>query len=59
MTDMFAVPVGIENFEQVIRNNLYYVDKTLYIKRIISENIALCTCVESCVEDPFIRRSIL
>ena len=31
------LPVGIENFEELIENNYYYVDKTLLIKDIINK----------------------
>ena len=29
------LPVGIDDFEKLIRNNYYYVDKTLFIKELL------------------------
>ena len=28
MTELLKLPVGIENFEEIRRDNFYYVDKT-------------------------------
>ncbi len=30
-----ALPVGVENFEDIIKNGYYYVDKTLFIKELL------------------------
>lgn len=32
-----ALPVGADNFEQIIKENYYYVDKTLFIKELIDK----------------------
>ena len=31
MTELLKLPVGIENFEEIRRDNFYYVDKTKLI----------------------------
>ena len=31
------LPVGIDDFEKLIRNNYYYVDKTLFIKELLDK----------------------
>ncbi len=33
--DYKPLPVGIDNFEKLIRNGYYYVDKTAFIKDLI------------------------
>ena len=38
--DKKAIPVGIENFERIIKDGYYYVDKSLLIEKIL-ENIDL------------------
>ncbi len=40
---MKKIPIGIENFKQLIDNNYYYIDKSCYIKEIINESVALYT----------------
>ena len=30
-----ALPVGVENFEDIVRAGYYYVDKTLFIKELL------------------------
>ena len=29
------LPIGVENFEKMIKNGYYYIDKTLFIKELI------------------------
>ena len=29
------LPIGVENFEEIINQNYYYVDKTLFIKELV------------------------
>ncbi len=43
MYDLKKVTVGIENFQELIQQNKYYVDKTSFIKNILDENVALFT----------------
>ena len=31
-----TLPVGVENFPDVVRNNCYYVDKTAFIKALMT-----------------------
>ena len=35
---MKKMPYGISNYEKIIENNYYYVDKTMYIEKL--ENMA-------------------
>ena len=37
------IPVGISNFTEIRSNNYYYVDKTLFIKEVLNEKVALYT----------------
>ena len=37
------IPVGISNFTEIRQNNYYYVDKTLFIKEVLNEKVALYT----------------
>ena len=30
-----ALPVGVENFEDIVKSGYYYVDKTMFIKEIL------------------------
>ncbi len=30
-----ALPIGIENFEDMVKSGYYYVDKTLFIKELL------------------------
>ena len=36
------IPIGIDNFEEVIKNNYYYIDKTLLITQ--TSHIKMCLC---------------
>ncbi len=38
---MKSMPIGISDFRNIIKNNYYYVDKTLLLKDIIDENISI------------------
>lgn len=38
---MRKIPVGIENFKELIDNNYYYIDKTNFISEILNEKIVL------------------
>ncbi|MDY2957832.1 AAA family ATPase [Floccifex sp.] len=40
---MKKLPIGIENFKELIDNNYYFVDKTLFIKDVFNEKLALYT----------------
>ncbi len=40
---MKLLPIGIENFKEIIDNNYYYVDKSLFIDDILKEKVALYT----------------
>ena len=35
MASTLKLPVGIENFEEIIRNNFYYIDKTRLIEQLL------------------------
>ncbi len=41
MSDFSKLPLGVEDFKDIIQNNSYYIDKTSFIKQISSENVAL------------------
>mgnify|MGYP001114100128 CR=1 FL=1 len=30
-----ALPVGVDNFEDIVRSGYYYVDKTMFIKELL------------------------
>ena len=40
---MKRLPIGIENFKELITNDYYYVDKTLLIKDVCNEKVVLYT----------------
>ena len=40
---MKLLPIGIENFKELIDKNYYYVDKTNFISEVINEKVALYT----------------
>ncbi len=40
---MKLLPIGIENFKELIDNNYYYLDKTNFIGEVINEKVALYT----------------
>ena len=40
---MKRLPIGIENFKELIDKNYYYVDKTEFIKDVCNEKVALYT----------------
>lgn len=40
---MKLLPIGIENFKELIDKNYYYVDKTNLIANIINEKVVLYT----------------
>lgn len=40
---MKALPIGIENFKEMIDHQYYYVDKTDFIKDVCNEKVALYT----------------
>ena len=35
MTELLKLPVGIENFEEIRRDDFYYVDKTKLIEQLL------------------------
>jgi hypothetical protein len=41
--NMKALPIGIENFKEMIDHQYYYVDKTNFIKDVCNEKVALYT----------------
>lgn len=40
---MKKLPIGVEDFKTIIDKNMYYIDKTLWIKDVINEQTALYT----------------
>ena len=34
---MKKIPIGVENFKEIINNNCYYVDKTKFIEEILND----------------------
>ena len=40
---MRALPIGIENFKELIDKDYYYVDKTLFIRDVLKQKVALYT----------------
>ncbi len=40
---MMQLPIGIENFKELIDNKYYFVDKSCLIREIIKEKVALYT----------------
>lgn len=40
---MEHIPIGIENFKELIAGGYYYVDKTLFIKDVCKGKVALYT----------------
>ena len=38
---MRALPIGIENFKELIDKDYYYVDKTLFIRVVLKQKVAL------------------
>lgn len=40
---MKLLPIGIENFKEMINKNYYYVDKTDFISDVLSEHVVLYT----------------
>ena len=34
---MKKIPIGVENFKEIITNNCYYVDKTKFIEKILND----------------------
>ena len=40
---MKNIPIGIENFKELVDNNYYYIDKTSFIENIINEKFVLYT----------------
>lgn len=40
---MEHIPIGIEKFKELIDGGYYYVDKTLFIKDVCKEKVALYT----------------
>lgn len=40
---MKHIPIGIESFKELIDGEYYYVDKTLFIKDVCKEKVALYT----------------
>lgn len=40
---MRSLPIGIENFKELIDKDYYYVDKTLFIRDVLKQKVALYT----------------
>lgn len=38
MSEPKGYPIGVQSFSEIIRHNLYYVDKTEYVYRLVKEN---------------------
>ena len=34
---MKKIPIGVEDFKEIIRDNFYYIDKTQYIEEILND----------------------
>ena len=34
--EILKLPVGIDNFEKIRRNNFYYIDKTMFIEQFLN-----------------------
>ena len=34
---MKKIPIGVENFKEIIRDNFYYIDKTQHIEEILND----------------------
>ncbi len=43
MVGLLKIPKGVADFEKIIQNNFYYVDKTSFLKLLPSEEVALFT----------------
>ena len=40
---MKRLPIGIEDFKELIEKEYYYVDKTMFIKNVLEEKVDLYT----------------
>lgn len=40
---MKRLPIGIEDFKELIEKEYYYVDKTMFIKNVLEEKVVLYT----------------
>ena len=40
---MKRLPIGIEDFKELIEKEYYYVDKTMFIKNVLEEKVILYT----------------
>ncbi|RJV82317.1 hypothetical protein DWW36_20095, partial [Erysipelotrichaceae bacterium AF15-26LB] len=40
---MKRLPIGVENFKEIMENNYYYIDKTDFINDICNEKVVLYT----------------
>ena len=40
---MKRLPIGIEDFKELIEKDYYYVDKTMFIKNVLEEKVVLYT----------------
>ena len=38
---MKRLPIGIEDFKELIEKEYYYVDKTMFIKNVMEENFVI------------------
>ena len=43
MMIMKRLPIGIEDFKELIEKEYYYVDKTMFIKNVLEEKVVLYT----------------
>lgn len=37
MTELYRLPVGIESFEEIRKNEFYYIDKTKLIEQLLEK----------------------
>lgn len=41
MTELYRLPVGIESFEEIRKNEFYYIDKTKLIEQLLETGVKL------------------
>lgn len=44
-----ALPVGVENFENMVKSGYYYVDKTMFIKELLDMRGKVNLCRYQCL----------
>ncbi len=43
MADLLKIPKGVSDFQKIVQNNFYYIDKTSFLKLLSGEEVALFT----------------